>query len=186
MYFTEPCQRKFYLFRKALQNWELTPYYSAVAKARGTATVGGNMRREREARHLTLETVAKRLKLERAAPLSTFERSAHVPKADTIIKYALAIGCSAADLLAGVVTDYDELRGSTEPTAVTTSTDGLRLTQTQKRILRMLAAMSDEGQRLAASRIAGLVAAFPREPLPESSAPARETPAETIRKARGK
>jgi transcriptional regulator with XRE-family HTH domain len=100
-----------------LKDWDLRIYDAAVTEVRGTATFGGNMRREREARSLTLEAVAKLLGLERAASLSTLELSQHVPKAETITKYAMAIGCEPAALLAGVVTEHDALRGSTVPTA---------------------------------------------------------------------
>lgn len=85
--------------------------------AAGMATFGENLRRERRARQMTLEDLARRLGLGRAAPLSRLENSEHIPKPETIAEYAGAIGCTPADLLRGVLTPYDALRGSSVPLA---------------------------------------------------------------------
>lgn len=147
---------------------ELSDYDAAVTGS-GVATFGGNMRREREARHLTLEALATRLGLKRAAPLSTLELGTHVPKAETIVEYAAAIGCEPKDLLAGVMTPYDVLRGSTAPTPARTPTERT-LTPNEKRAVRLLGLMSEIGQRKGIGLLAECAKAFPLGPPQESSA----------------
>lgn len=54
-----------------------------------------------------------------------------------------------------------------------------------RRAITLLTKMSDDGQKLAARRIAGLAAAFPIEASPKSKAPRQDTNAETKSKGRG-
>lgn len=72
---------------------------------------GANLRAAREAAKLTQQDVATKLGFSRTTGISLWERSEHLPEADTIIKLAAAIGCTPATLMAGVVTPYDRLRG---------------------------------------------------------------------------
>lgn len=75
-------------------------------------TFGENMRRERwEKRQIPQEVLAQRMGLKRQAQVSRWETSPDVPSPDTIERIAKAIGCTTADLMLGVVTPYDLLRG---------------------------------------------------------------------------
>lgn len=76
------------------------------------ATYGDNFKRLREARSLSQEAVAARLKYskERNANVSTIERSTRVPKPNTIRKHAKVLECEPRDLLVQVMTEYDRLR----------------------------------------------------------------------------
>lgn len=77
-------------------------------------TFGENLKEARVRANLTQEELADRLGFARASPISLWERpSAPVPEPKTIVKLADAIpGCTPADLLRGVVTPYDALRGA--------------------------------------------------------------------------
>lgn len=161
MYFTKHCQTKSFCLGKPLIEKKLPGYDARVTSIGGAATFGGNMRREREARQLTLEEVGRRLGLKRPAPLSTLERSNHIPKAETIKEYAAAIGCTPADLLAGVVTEYDVLRGSAAPTSQPAPSVE-KLTRTEKRALVLLRATSDARQPAAVRSLALHAHAYPR------------------------
>jgi transcriptional regulator with XRE-family HTH domain len=161
------------------------PTYDAPVGTVGTATFGGNMRREREARGLTLEAVAQRLGLKRAAPLSTLERSHHVPKAETIREYAAAIGCEPAALLAGVVTEHDALRGSAAPTAAVAARTE-RLTRNETRALQLMRLIADEGQPDALRALVLHARAFPREQSATPTVRTARIAAGTSRTKRGK
>ena len=143
------------------------------------------MRREREAKGLTLEKLAERLGLKRAAPLSTLERSSHVPKAETIREYAAALGCSPADLLAGVMTEYDVLRGTAAPTTAT-APQPEKLTPIEKRALMLLRMTAAEGQRDAVRSLALHARAFPAEPSRVPTARTDQKPSASSRKERGR
>jgi transcriptional regulator with XRE-family HTH domain len=164
----------------------LSAHHQAVTdQGKATATFGGNMRREREMRGLTLEEVARRLGLQRPSNLSTLERSSHVPKADTIKEYAAAIGCEPAALLAGVLTEYDILRGAAVPTTPILLS-GQQLRPFEIRALRVLRRMSVAGQRIAVSRLSGVAAAFPIDGSQESAERNHGTHAGKASKGRGK
>lgn len=77
-------------------------------------TFGENLRRIRENRKpkkMTLKELADALGIAEPSNLSTLENGDRLPEPETIVRYAEALGCSPADLLEGVVTDYDRLRG---------------------------------------------------------------------------
>jgi transcriptional regulator with XRE-family HTH domain len=142
------------------------------------------MRRERQARGLTLEQVADRLGLKRSAPLSTFERSRHVPKAETLEEYAQAIGCTAADLLAGVVTEYDRLRGSTSPSALPPPAAPTPPRHAEH-VLGLLDGLTEKGRALALEYLEFLVTKFPRETPQGSAVRTRQMRPPTSRKVSG-
>lgn len=77
-------------------------------------TFGANLKAARDRAGLTQEALAERLGFKRPTAISLWERSDHLPEPDTIDKLARAIGCAAADLMRGVITPYDVLRGSVE------------------------------------------------------------------------
>lgn len=71
-----------------------------------------NFRDLREAKGLSQEAVAQRLGITRQGNLSVREkRDQRVPKPQTIRRHAKALGCKPADLLRGVITEYDAMRG---------------------------------------------------------------------------
>ncbi len=84
-----------------------TVYASAVA------LFGENVERLRKAAKLTQEGLADRMKLKKPTPISLMEgpRKAKVPRPATIRKLAAALGVRTADLMDGVITEYDRLRG---------------------------------------------------------------------------
>jgi transcriptional regulator with XRE-family HTH domain len=85
--------------------------FSAILPA--MSSFGENLRAARERMGLTQEQVADRLKLKRSAPLSIWEgyKGAKTPKAATVVRIAKAIGVEPAELLEGVHTELDRLRG---------------------------------------------------------------------------
>jgi transcriptional regulator with XRE-family HTH domain len=106
MEITDNCQQQISDFRKALTNREI-PLDSAVM-----TTYGENFRRLRERATLSQEDVAARLgfKKGRNSNISTLEQSDHIPKLDTILRHAEALGCEPADLLDDVASKYDYLK----------------------------------------------------------------------------
>lgn len=91
------------------------------AYAADVATVGGNLTAERERRGLTQAALAAALGKSQGQ-VSGWEKGRRFPEAQTITRIAAALSkhgppCSPKELLAGVVTPYDALRGSTTPTA---------------------------------------------------------------------
>lgn len=75
-----------------------------------------NFRHIRQARGLSQETVARLLNITRGGNLSARElHETDVPKPANIRKHAEALGCTTADLLRDVVTEYDVLRGTVQP-----------------------------------------------------------------------
>jgi transcriptional regulator with XRE-family HTH domain len=92
-------------------------------------TFGSNLRRIREQRRITQEELMRRLGLKRPAPISLWESRDAIPRPDTIVRLAAALGCSARELLEDVETPYDRLRagknllqrarGPSEPLTVT-------------------------------------------------------------------
>lgn len=85
-------------------------------------TFGGNVKRLRESRvpRITQEELASALELERNAQISTWETSEILPRPDTIVSVAEAFSkllgreVQPRELLAGVITEYDKLRGINE------------------------------------------------------------------------
>ena len=93
---------------------------------------GENLKEARQRAGITQEVLADRLGFKGTTAISLWERiDAPVPEPKTIRKLAEAIGCGPAELLDGVVTPYDELRGATNSVA----TAGQRLTPEQRRLL---------------------------------------------------
>lgn len=76
-----------------------------------TRRFGQNLRELRTAAGLTQEDLAQRLGFKRTSPISIWERSLGTPTPDNVVKIARAIGCQTAELLRGVQTPYDALRG---------------------------------------------------------------------------
>src|SRR4051812_34334060 len=76
------------------------------------ATFGERFKQLREARGLTQETVAARMKLKKPTPISLLEgpRKHVVPKPATIRRHAAALEVEPWELLDGVQTEYDRLR----------------------------------------------------------------------------
>lgn len=72
---------------------------------------GENLKREREARGLTQDEVAKRMGYTNNSQVAAWERSPNrLPDPENVRKAAEAIGCEPRLLLLGVETDYDRLR----------------------------------------------------------------------------
>jgi transcriptional regulator with XRE-family HTH domain len=72
---------------------------------------GARFRILRDRAHLTQKQVAARLKYEGAAPVSLLERhNDKVPRAGTIVRYALALECKPSELLEDVETEYDRIK----------------------------------------------------------------------------
>jgi transcriptional regulator with XRE-family HTH domain len=95
---------------------------------------GQNLRALRERAKLTQDGLAARLGFKKPTPISLWETGTTVPQPRTIEKLAAALECKPADLLVGVVTPYDTLRGSTE--VVGTGGDLLRLTDAEVELVR--------------------------------------------------
>jgi transcriptional regulator with XRE-family HTH domain len=83
-------------------------------------TVGDNLRRVRERADLSQTDLAARMQ-SRPNWISLLERSTDLPSPDTVSRLAAALGVLPAELLAGVLTPWDVLRGATEPTAPKTA-----------------------------------------------------------------
>lgn len=150
----------------------------------GGTTYGANLKARRLAAGLTLEALAERLRLKRPGPLSTLETGKKIPKASTIRKHAEALGCSAADLLGGVVTEYDALRGATAPTPAS-AVKADPLTPIERRALRLLRLTTDVGQRRALGLLSEVARSLPREKRQGSRPRTAETPAGRENKVRG-
>lgn len=114
---------------------------------------GQNLRALRERAGLTQEELAARLQYKGQAPLSLLETGAKIPTPKTIIKLAHALDCTSADLLVGVVTPYDELRGSTAPTAA--PREELRLSERERGVVKNLRKLREDEQ----AHLAGVIAA---------------------------
>lgn len=71
---------------------------------------GENLKRLRLLAKVSQETVAQRMGLKRQGNLPSYENGDGVPEAETIRQHAAAIGCDPADLLRGVVTEFDRIR----------------------------------------------------------------------------
>ena len=159
-------------------------YSSAVA------TFGDNLKRERERRRITQIQFAEMLGVKQAQ-ISSWEKGRRLPEPPSIQRIAAALSregspCSPADLLAGVVTEYDVLRGAVAPTAERQAT-ALMLSMIERRALRLLGLTSDVGQRQAVGLLAEVAKAFPR-PQPQPREPAVRSDRTSVlvaRKVRG-
>lgn len=69
-----------------------------------------NLKRERSARGVSQEELARRLGLKRQAQVSLWETRDNVPTATTIRRIATALKCGTWLLLDDVETEYDRLR----------------------------------------------------------------------------
>lgn len=80
------------------------------------ATFGENLKRLRELAtpKIQQEELARRLKHANNSTISKWENHGVLPKPETIIEVAKAIGVKPRELLEDVVTEYDKLRGSRE------------------------------------------------------------------------
>jgi transcriptional regulator with XRE-family HTH domain len=67
---------------------------------------------------LSQEALARAIGYKRATPISILERGSKVPSPRTIVKLAKGAACTTQDLLAGVSTPFDELRGPGQPSRV--------------------------------------------------------------------
>lgn len=134
--------------------------------------------------NLTLEQFADRLNVKRSGPLSTLENSRRVPKAATIRRHAAALGCTPADLLAGVLTEYDVLRGVSTPTPSVVP-ERTTMKPIEAKALRLFAASSDTGQKRALGLLDEVRRAFPRKPPPQSKRQSGETSGVKENKGRG-
>lgn len=79
---------------------------------RARVTFGENLKRLREARGWSQETLAKKMGYEsgRNTQISLDETSGKLPTPEKITRYAEALGCSTGELLHDVLTPYDLLR----------------------------------------------------------------------------
>jgi transcriptional regulator with XRE-family HTH domain len=73
-------------------------------------TVGENFKRIRNAKGIKQEQIYKQLGFQRVSNVSLLENSPRLPRAPTIKKMAMVLGCEPWELLEGVQTPYDELR----------------------------------------------------------------------------
>jgi len=73
---------------------------------------GENLRAARLKAGLTQMDLMRRLGFRRTTPISIWERGYKFPSPKTITKLAEGIGCETAELMEGVETPYDRLRGS--------------------------------------------------------------------------
>lgn len=78
--------------------------------------VGDNLRRVRERIGITQTDLARRMET-RPSWVSLLERSTDLPTPETVERLARALGVVPAELLEGVITPWDVLRGATAPTA---------------------------------------------------------------------
>jgi transcriptional regulator with XRE-family HTH domain len=85
--------------------------YSPAVVPQPIRTFGQNMREQRLQRGITQEQLAEKMGYERQNGVSKLETSESLPEPATIKRVAKAIGCTPADLLAGVWTEYDVMRG---------------------------------------------------------------------------
>lgn len=136
-------------------------------------TFGENLRRARNAKGLTQEAVAARLGFKRTTPISIWERGAKLPGPKTIVKLAAAIGCQPEELMAGVITPYDAIRGGNNRTAPKNAED--LLTDDDRQWLRLGRALPLELRRRYASTLAALIRAIRAavDPRPPTGSPAR-------------
>ena len=77
-------------------------------------TVGDNLRRVREHADITQTDLAARMGT-RANWISLLERSTDLPSPETVKRLSEALGVLPSELLAGVLTPWDILRGTTTP-----------------------------------------------------------------------
>lgn len=104
---------------------------------------GDNLRTLRERQGLTQEDLARRLGFARPTPISIWETGTQIPTPKTIVKLATGLVCTPSDLLLGVVTPYDALRGSIEPTGPAAA-GGIVLRDDEKRLLRTYRTLSPD------------------------------------------
>lgn len=87
-----------------LNNW-LEDYRSAVV-----ATFGDNLKRIRQDRKMKSTELARALRVP-PSTVSQWELESGLPGTRTLFKVAKVLRCSVEDLLAGIDSDYDEMRG---------------------------------------------------------------------------
>lgn len=77
-----------------------------------SVTFGQNLRRLRERIGLTQLQLARAIGQKQQTQISKWERTDSIPTPKLIMRLAVALGCRPSDLLEGVVTAYDRLRGT--------------------------------------------------------------------------
>lgn len=146
-------------------------------------TFGDNLKLLRQRQHVTQIELARRLAVQQGQ-ISAWETGRRVPEAPTVKRIADVLDVEPKDLLAGVVTDYDKLRGATVPIAPPPL--GEVLTRSEMKALRIFRDTSDAGQPLLIDHMQTFQRGFPRPESPESSARSDEKRTGTTDKARGK
>lgn len=151
-------------------------------------TFGDNLKLERERRRITQVRLAEWLAL-RQAQVSSWEKGRRLPEPESVRRIAAALSrvdppCSPKDLLAGVITEYDRLRGSDTPSAPPVV--GETLTPDEKRALRSFRLASDVGRQNALGLLADVAKAFPRAPQRQSTKRFAQTREGTMNKVNGK
>jgi transcriptional regulator with XRE-family HTH domain len=96
---------------------------------------GQNLRALRKRAGLSQSDVAQRMKLESQALISLWETGRNLPEPDSIQRLANAIGCHTSELLIGVVTPYDKLRGTID--VLIPDAEEILLTAAEKRRVRV-------------------------------------------------
>lgn len=152
-------------------------------------TFAENLTRERARRGITQVQLAEWLGVKQAQ-ISSWERGRRLPEADSIERIAAALSrveppCLPATLLAGVLTDYDRLRGSVEPTPATPAAPS-RLSSRARRLLRVFEQTNAEGQRHAIRSVLAFHKAFPLDASQQSDEQFDGRTAEKGRRVRGR
>jgi transcriptional regulator with XRE-family HTH domain len=128
---------------------------------------GLNLRALRERAGLTQEALARRMQQKKPAPISLWETGESIPSPKTIERLAKALDCTTMDLLVGVITPYDALRGSTE---VLGEIGNVRLTDAEADLVRLWRKVPAE-QRPAIVQLIQAVARYGRRRQPVSGSP---------------
>lgn len=151
---------------------------------------GDNLRNIRERQGLTQEDLARRLGYARPATISILESRDQIPTPKTIVKLATGLVCPPSELLLGVVTPYDALRGSIEPTGPAAAGVMTLRDDYEKRLLRTYRTFSPERKAEVLEYVLFVARLVRRHPAPhmpahEPSEPERSSGAPTDRGAPG-
>lgn len=150
-------------------------------------TFGDNLARERKRRGITQVQLAEWLAVKQAQ-VSAWEKGRRLPSAGSIERIAKALSrvtpCPAADLLAGVLTEYDRLRGSTVPLAPAPVGDVL--TPNETRAVTFVRGIPEAQQPVFLDGFEALGQTFRHLQRLQSAERGAHNSAPTSRKARGK